>query len=54
MKTDFIQWLIEHGAKYQIRYMDFEKNRFTTPTVLNDVRAKYLFDHSIAEIRFIF
>ena len=53
-QTDFIKWLIENGAKYQIRYVDFEKDRFTVPTVLNNIRANYLFDHSIAEIKFTF
>ena len=54
MKTDkFIQWLIGHGAKYQVRYIDYPEGHFTIPVQLTKDRADILFDHSIIEIRFL-
>ena len=50
----FIAWLIEHDAKYQVRYIDYEKDQFTIPVSLTVDRVKRLMDHSIVEIRFIF
>jgi len=49
----FIAWLIENGAKYQIRYIDYEKNQFTIPVLLTIDRVKNLIDNSIIEIKFI-
>lgn len=53
MKTNYIQWLIEHGASYQVRYIDYEKGHYTIPVKLTEDRAKNLFDHSIVEVKFI-
>jgi len=52
MKTDYIQWLIEHGADHQVRYDDYEKDQFTVRVQLTKKRAKKLLDHSIVEVRF--
>ena len=54
MKTaDFIQWLINHDAKYQVRYIDYEEGHFTVPVKLTKERAEQLFDHSIIEIKLL-
>ena len=52
MKTDYIKWLIEHGAQYQIRYIDYTEDHYTVPVKLTEDRVKNLFDHSIVEVKF--
>ena len=53
MNENYIDWLIEHGAKYQIRYIDYHEGHFTVPVELTKARVKNLYDHSIVEIKFI-
>jgi len=52
MKTEFIQWLIDHNAEYQVRYADYDEGVFTLPSLLTEDRADKLYDLSIVEIRF--
>jgi hypothetical protein len=54
MNKDLIEWLIQNGAKYSVRYIDWREGHFTPPILLNEKRAKDLFDYSIDEIRFTF
>jgi len=53
MNENYIQWLIDHQAKYQVRYVDNSEGQFTVPIELTEDRAERLFDHSIIEVRFI-
>ena len=54
MKPEFIEWLIENGAKVSVRYIDWRKDSFTPPVLLTEKRANDLIDQSIVEIRFTF
>jgi len=54
MQTEFIEWLINQDASYQIRYIDYNKDQFTIPVKLTRDRADKLYDLSIVEIRFTF
>ena len=53
MNKNYLQWLIDHNAKYQVRYIDYLEGQFTIPVKLTKERAEKLFDHSIVEVKFI-
>jgi len=53
MNDYYIQWLIDHDAKYQVRYIDSEEGQFTIPVKLTEKRAERLLDHSIIEVKFL-
>jgi len=53
MNENYLQWLIDHNARYQVSYSDYPEGHFTIPVQLTKERATQLFDHSIVEVRFI-